>query len=205
VDRDFLVRWVSQAIRDVVRLSREPTARELRDGLERIAKEGRQWIRHVKACPGISRLSCELTELRHTVATFCDQADRLADEISTAVKRGRQRTPFALEAFLSRMLGIAKKAKVYPRAESRALRSRTAPRKAPDFFRFVAEALKIAESVIQSSPLSQHRKDAALSLLSVPSNAVLSRLIVQLRGKISDYREGPHGLVTWPMTDSDAD
>jgi hypothetical protein len=200
-----LVHWVSQAIRDVVRLSQEPTARELRDGFVQIAEEGRQWIRNAEGCPGISRLGRELDELKRTVARFCDQADRLANEFGAAVKRGRRRTPFALEAFLSRMLGIAKKAKVYPRAESRALRSQTAPRSAPDFSRFVVEALDIADDVIQSSPLSQDRKDAALSILSIENMAVLSRLIVQLRGKISDYRERPHGLVTLPVADSDAD
>lgn len=205
VDRDYLVSWVSQAIRDVVRLSQEPTARKLRDSLEEIATKGRQWIRDVETCPGVSRLSRALEELKPTTATFCDQADRLAKELDAAVKRGRRPTPFALEAFLSRMLGIAKTAKVYPSAESRALRSQTAPRDPPAFFWFVAEALNIAEDVIQSSPLTDEQKDASLSTLSVPSRAVLSRLIVKLRGKISDYREAPHGLITSPVANPDSD
>lgn len=203
VDRDYLVSWVSQAIRDVVRLSQQPTARELRDGLQEIAKKGRRWIRDVEACPGVSRVGRTLEELKRTTATFCDQADRLAKEFDAAVKRGRRPTPFALEAFLSRMLGIAKTAKVYPSAESRALRSQTAPREPPAFFGFVAEALKIAQDVIQSSPVTDEQKDASLSTLWVPNNAVLSRLIVQVRGKISDYREAPHGLVTWANPQND--
>jgi hypothetical protein len=205
VDRDFLVGWVSQAIRDVVRLSQEPTARELRDSFAQIAAEGRRWIRDVEACPGVSRLSHELDQVKSTVARFCDQADRLANRFGTVVKRGQVRTPFALEGFISRMIGIAKTAKVYPSSEGRALRSQTAPRPPSAFFYFVVEALGIAEKVIQSSALTEDRKQAALSILDVKSRGALSKLIERLRGKISDYRESEHGLVIWPVIDPNAD
>ena len=195
VDRNFLVHWVSQAIRDVVRLSQDPSAREIRDGLARIAQDGRQWLHDVEGCPGIACLSRDLNELKSAVERFCDDADRLAKQFSALVKRGRRRTPLALEAFLSTMIGIAKKAKVYPSAEGRALRSQTAPRRSPDFFEFLIEALKIADEVIMSSPLPDDRKHVALSMLAVPSRGALSKLIERLRGKISDYRESSHGLL----------
>jgi hypothetical protein len=203
VDRDFLVHWVSQAIRDVVRFSRLPTAREHRDSLLRIIEEGRQWIQHVEACPGISFLGSELDELKRVVARFSDQANLLAKQFG--VKRGHPRTPVALEGFIDRMIGIAKAAKVYPSSESRALRSQTAPRPPPDFFWFTAEALEIAQDVVKSSPLAEDRKQAALSMLDVPSRGTLSKLIERLRGKISDYRDGEYGLVTWPAVDPNAD
>jgi hypothetical protein len=42
-------------------------------------------------------------------------------------------------------------------------------------------------------------------MLTVKSRGALSKLVEQTRGKISDYREGPHGgLVAWRVTDSDA-
>jgi hypothetical protein len=53
VDRRFLVHWVSQAIRDVVRLAVQPTARECRDGLAQVAKAGRLWLHEVDVCPGM--------------------------------------------------------------------------------------------------------------------------------------------------------
>jgi hypothetical protein len=206
VDRDFLVRWVSQAIRDVVRLSAQraqPNAHECRDGLKRIAKEGRRWLELIDTCPGISLLGAELDEFKRGVARFCDQADLLANKFT--VKRGNPRTSVLVRAFIDRMVGIAKTAGVYPRGESRALRSQTAPRPPPDFFWFVDEALAIAEDVIKSSPMAEDLKQAALSMLTVKSRGALSKLVEQTRGKISDYREGPHGgLVAWRVTDSDA-
>jgi hypothetical protein len=46
VDRQYLAHWVSEAIRDVTRLSILPSAPELRTDLMRMAREGRQWLRH---------------------------------------------------------------------------------------------------------------------------------------------------------------
>jgi hypothetical protein len=204
VDRNFLVGWVSQSIHDVVRLSTQrvqPNARECRDGLRKTAKEGRRWLKQVDTCPSISLLGPELDEFKQIIAGFCNQADLLANKFT--VKRGNPRTSFFVRVFIGRMVGIAKTASVYPRSESRASRSQTAPRRPPDFFYFVDEALAIAEDVIKSSDLTDDRKQAALSMLTVKSRGALSKLVEQARGKISDYREGPHGgLVTWPMTDS---
>ncbi|MGB8629121.1 MAG: hypothetical protein WCD69_06990 [Xanthobacteraceae bacterium] len=213
VDPQYLVHWVSLAIRDAVRVPWLPTARDYRDSLGQIAKEGHQWIDGLNVPPGISVLGLAAKEsleqaadeARSAVAKLCDRADRLADTFGALVKPGRPRTSFALEAFVDRMIGIAKRAKVYPSSEGRALRSHTDPRPAPDFFQFVVEALEIAEEVIRSSRLTEDRKYAALSALAIPSRGSLSKLIERLRGKISDYREGEHGLVNWPEIDPDAD
>jgi hypothetical protein len=212
VDRHFLAHWVSVAIRDAVRLPGLPTARDYRDSLAHIAKEGREWVDGLNVPPGISvlgwaakeALEQAADEARSAVTKLCDQADRLAETFEAAVKPG-PRTPLALEGFIDRMIGIAKKAKVYPSSEGRALRSHTDPRPPPDFFQFVEEALEIAQDVIRSSPLAEHRKHAALLALPIPTRGALSKLIERLRGKISDYREGEHGLVEWPEIEPDPD
>jgi hypothetical protein len=198
VDRAFLVSWLSQAIRDVVRLSQHSTGREYRDDVLQIREAGRRWIQQVDSCPGTSFIPVEVVALKRAVTRFCDQVDILANNFG--VKRGR-RTPFALEAFIDRLIGIAKTAKVYPRSEGRALRSHTDPRNPPDFFCFAAEALQIAEDVIWSSPLTDNDKQEALSTLTVPSRGALSKLIEKSRGKISDYRESENGLIERPQTD----
>ena len=95
------------------------------------------------------------------------------------------------------MIGIAKKAKVLPSTPGRAVRSQTAPRSPPAFFNFTIKALAIAKEVIKSSPLPDDRKKAALSILRIQSNEALSKLLEQLRGQISNYREGEHGIIEW--------
>jgi len=55
-------------------------------------------------------------------------------------------------------------------------------------FQFVLETFAAAVKVIRSSPSPEDQKQVALSALSISSEAALSRLIVRLRGKISDYR-----------------
>jgi hypothetical protein len=203
IDRDWLATWMWRAIHGVVQTCQQPSVREIRDSLLQVIKEGQQWIRHVEACPELWRCPADVDDLKCKVAYFCELANRLAHSYGRSVKSGRPTTPPALETFVLGMIMIAKKAKVYPRAEGRALRSQTAPRDPPNFFWFVVEALEIAEKVIQSSPLTTTRQEAALSILSIKSRTVLSRLIVRLRGKISDYREGPYGLTTWPIAPAD--
>jgi hypothetical protein len=206
VDRDYLIYWMSQAIKDIVRLwgdPAQPTLRQRRDSLVKIAKEGRRWIKTVDTSPGLSQLGRELDDVKCALARLCHRAELLAKEIH--VKRGNPRSSAAALTFIDRMIGIAKTAKVYPSSEGRALRSQTAPRDAPDFFLFVDEALEIAEDVIESSPLPVEQKYAARSVLKVPSSGALSKLIEQARGRISDYRESEHGLVSWPRRDSNRD
>jgi len=184
IDRDYLIYWLSQAIKDVVRLwgdPAQPTLRERRDGLSKIAKEGRRWIETVETSPGLSQLGRELDDVKRALARLCHRAELLAKEIR--VKRGNPPTPAAVLTFIDWMIGIAKTAKVYPSSEGRALRSETAPRDPPDFFSFVDEALEIAADVIESSPLPEQQRYGALSAIAVPSRGALSKLIEQARGR----------------------
>jgi hypothetical protein len=197
VDRDHLVYWVSEAIRDVVRLSNLPSARKYRDGLMQIAGEGRRWLRRIEEFPGASHLPkrIELDEVTSMMARFCDRVESLAEQFGTSIKRGHPRTSFGLEAFLDRMVGIAKRAKVLPSTSGRALRSQTAPRLPPAFFNFVLKALAISRDVIKTSPLPETKRKAALSTLRVQSEDALSKVIEGLRGQIGSYSESTHGLV----------
>jgi hypothetical protein len=199
VDRKYLVHWVSEAIRDVVRMPLLPTARETRNGLLHVIREGHRWTHSIDNCPGVLLFvrKDELDELKAAISRFSGQLEHAARLFAQKVQPGHPRTPFALEAFLDRMIGIAKKARVLPRVPARALRSQTAPRLPPAFFNFVTEALTIARDVIRSSSLPDDRKEAALAVLRVQSNQALSKLLVRLRGRIGKYRESKHGLVEW--------
>jgi hypothetical protein len=199
LDRDHLVYWVSEAIRDVVRLPDMPSPREYRDALLQITDDGRRWLRRIEKFPGAKYLPkrVELEEVTSVVARFCDSADSFAEQLGTSIKRGHPRTPFVLKAFLDRMIGIAKRARVPPSTPGRAVRSQTAPRLPPAFFRFVLEALAIARDVIKTSPLPESKKKAAAFILRIQSEDALSKVMVGLRGQIGSYGEGTHGLVEW--------
>jgi hypothetical protein len=198
VDRNLLVHWVSQSIRDVVRLRDLPTARECRDALLLVVRDGREWIQDINHCPCASLIGqkAELDELTAGMARVCDRAEFVAKEFRAAIKPGRHRARFALEAFLDRMIGIAKMAKVLPSTPGRAPRSQTAPRRPPAFFNFVKAALAIARDVIRSSPLP-HGKEEALSVLRPQSDEALGKLLERLRGRTGNYRESERGLVEW--------
>jgi hypothetical protein len=198
VDRNSLVHWVSQSIRDVVRLRDLPTATQCRDALLLAARDGREWIQDINHCPCASLIGqkADLDELTAGVARICDRAEVVAKEFRAAIKPGRHRAPFALEAFLDRMIGIAKMAKVLPSTPGRAPRSQTAPRQPPVFFNFVKTALAIARDVIRTSPLP-HGKQEALLVLQPQSEAALGKLLERLRGRTGNYRESERGLVEW--------
>ena len=51
IDRAYLVFWVSRGIGDCVRLSTQPTPREARHELLKIAGEGREWINRIQDFP----------------------------------------------------------------------------------------------------------------------------------------------------------
>jgi hypothetical protein len=169
----------------------------VRDDVLKVARAGRQWLRTIETCSGkdLLRDHAELDQLSVLVGRFCDEADAIATQLDAAVGSGHPRTPFALEAFLDRMIGIAKKAKVFPSTPGRAPRSHTAPRSPPAFFQFVIEALAVATAVVNSSPLSVEQKTAAAMILRRQSDEALSKLLERLRGRIGDYRQGSHGLV----------
>jgi hypothetical protein len=196
VDRKYLVHWISQSIADVVRLSSPgPSARQYRDELVQIARKGRGWLKHIDQCAAASLISkhAELSDLKTTVAQFCDRVDSIAKQVSISIKAGHPRAPFPLEAFLKRMIGIAKRAKVLPSTPSRG--ERTGRRPNPAFFHFVVTALEIARDVIKSSSLTDPQQRAALKALRVQSDQALVKVLEGLRGRISDYHESAHGLV----------
>jgi hypothetical protein len=199
VDRAYLVMWVSQAISDAVMLSQLPTARECRDGLLRLSREGERWLEHIKEYQGASVVlgSIQLDEICEKVLQCCGRFKSAAQHLTRGVKPGHPTSPPALMAFLDKMIGIAKRANVLPSTPTRSLRSQTAPRPQPAFFRFAAQALEVAREVIKSSPLPEPARKAALSSLRIQSREALSKILEQARGKIGTYRETPHGLVEW--------
>lgn len=196
VDRKYLVYWISQSIRDAIRSASLGTPRQLRDRLLEIEREGREWLRCIDESRAESFLTgrANLPEFRTAAAAFCDRVASLAREVDTLVRPGRARTPAALEAFVERMVGIAKRAKVRPSTPSRRLDRQKSP---PAFFRFLLTALRTARRVIKTSPLADDLKTEALSRLQYETRDTLIKLVVKVRGRIGNYREGSRGLVEW--------
>jgi hypothetical protein len=196
VDRNYLVFWVSRAISDIVIHSLQPTGSEYRTWLWGIAHTGRRWLQQIEAGSGGTSLppSFDQAVLTASVTKFCDQVEALADQIAASIKPGHPRTPRLLEAFLDRMIGIAKRAKVLPSTPSRAVTPRRPP---PEFLQFVLLAIATARAVIDSSDLSQGQKEAALSVLRYHSKEALIKIVERLRGRIRDYRNSARGLTEW--------
>lgn len=194
IDRQYLTYWVSTAISDVVRLSTLLTAREFRTDFMRMAREGRQWIREVSAYPNVFvlRVQEERDHLIEAADAFCNSLDILVARAARSIRAGQPRTHFAYYAFLEYMIGIAKRARVLPSTPQRAI----PPQKpAPAFFQFVRHALTISREVIETSPVPDDRKSAALMILKSKRESALIKAIENLRGRIGDYREGTIGLV----------
>ena len=91
VDRQYLAYWVSEAIRDVVKLSMLPTARQLRTDLTRMARDGRQWLRHVDEYYDTfsPRQRAELDQLRTAADAFLESVDFMAAQVAASIKAGR--------------------------------------------------------------------------------------------------------------------
>jgi len=199
VDRDYLVLWISRAIDDVVKLSTQPTPRKARDELSKIAGEGRAWLQRINkfSAAFLLRQHTDLDGLTSTLAQFCDSVDTVIERLEPLVKAGHPRIPFALGGFLNNMIGIAKKAKVPPSTPGRAPRKPTARAGRTAFLDFVQTALAVSRDVIESSPLADKQKRAALSSLRVQSKESLIKILETLRGRIGDYRDSARGLVEW--------
>ena len=84
-DREYLVFWVSQSIANHVKLttSRPPTARQCRDGLRRLAGQGRRWLQQIDACPGTDLLGpgVHVAEVTTKVVELCQQAEAVAKAV----------------------------------------------------------------------------------------------------------------------------
>jgi hypothetical protein len=209
IERDYLVHWISLSIRRVVELSSLPSDRQLRNDLTRMAREGRQWIRHVADYPVIffPRAQAERDRLMKTAEAFCQSIDELAAQAASSVKAGQRKTHPAFEAFLDNVIGIAKKGWITPstpqrkkgitkrRRKGHIIKS-AAKQPPPSFYRFASEALAISLEVIHSSLLSNPQKSAALSIFPKTEEALI-KAIENKRGRVRDYKEGTIGLTEW--------
>jgi hypothetical protein len=95
------------------------------------------------------------------------------------------------------LIGIAKRAGVYPSAPGRAILPTSPP---PAFYTFVETALMTGKAIVRSSSLTERQKEAALLVFTVNSAEALVKQIETVRGRIKDYHPGPYGLVEWPKT-----
>jgi hypothetical protein len=202
IERTYLAYWVSQAIEAFILIMTLPPPRERRDDLKEMAEQGRQWIATVERSRSTPLLPAvlDVEHLISSVRTFCDLVESLARQLDQAVGPGHPRTNLALDAFLDRLIGIAKRARVRPSTPNRALLGPTDSPAGPPFFGFVTEALDIAMDVIRFSPLPRDQMDAALAALSVTDQSLIKSL-ERLRGQVGDYREGAAGLVERDIAD----
>ncbi len=191
VEHNYLAFWISTSISNVVTLSTLPSPAQCRDGLKRLARQGRKWLDQIDDCPGKALLEeSNVTAMKVAVVQFCEHAEGEAARFGQLIKPGT-RTPPALTAFLTNMIGIAKRAKVLPSTPQRFMETRRPP---PSFFVFVERALAIAEDVIESSPISDRQKQAASSLHYSTRDALI-KVVEGLRGRVGNYHESPYGLI----------
>jgi hypothetical protein len=209
IDRQYLVHWISYSINALVQVSSFPSARQLRDDLKAMAREGRQWIRHVAEYPNIfpPRARSERDRLIEAAELFCQSVDLLVSQAGSSVKKGNTKTHRAFQAFLDNMIGIAKKARVTPSTpqRKRSLKKRrikghivqsAAKPPPPPFFQFISEAMTICVEVIHTSRLSNPQKSGALSILPKSEEALI-KAIESRRGHVRAYKESTAGLVEW--------
>jgi hypothetical protein len=209
IERSYLSRWVSQAIQAFLLLMTLPPPGERRDDLKAMAEQGRKWIetieqsRSTPLLPAVLPAELDVEHLISSARTFCDLVESLARQLDQAVGPGHPRTNLALNAFLDRLIGIAKRAKVRPSTPSRAFLGPIDPGSVPPFYEFVTVALDIAMEVIRSSPLPHDQMDAALAMLASVTDQSLVKALEGLRGRIGNYREGSIGLVEWDIAEDD--
>jgi hypothetical protein len=197
IERTYLSHWVSRAIEAFLLIMTVPPLSERRDDLKEMAERGRKWIEAVEQSRSTPLLpaALDVEQLISSVRTFCAVVGSLAHQMDQGVGPGHPRTNLALDAFLDRLVGIAKRAKVRPSTPSRALLDPIDPGPVPAFHNFVTEALDIAMEVIRSSPLPHDQMDAALATLSKVTDPSLVKALEGLRGRIGDYSESAIGLV----------
>jgi len=153
-----------------------------------------------KAAPLLAARA-SLPKFRADAVAFCDRVASLGGEVGALVRSGRSPTLAPLAVFIDRLIGIAKRAKVLPSTPSR--RSNRQTDSPPAFYSFVITALRVARQVIKTSQLPDDQITAALSKLQYQDRDALIEIVVQARGRIGNYRETPHGLVEWDVTDPD--
>jgi hypothetical protein len=210
VDRKHLEHWVTTSISNAVKLASLPSAQQARDGLKKLASEGRKWLDQVVSDPikalleqkvlqdhqhrpdALLEHGTKIKRLKGIMAEFCELADSTAVEVGRFIKRGGQRsTSPALIAFLQNMIGIAKWNSIPPSTPQRDMYSK----KPPAFFTFVEEALATAIAVIESSHIPSDQKRRAMKSLRYASRDALIRILERQRGLIRNYHDSPRGLI----------
>jgi hypothetical protein len=210
IDRKHLKHWVSTSISNTVMLASRPSARQARDGLKKLANEGRKWLDQVDSDPikalleqkvlqehkgragALLEHGTKIKKLKCVMVEFCELADSTAAEVGRLIKRGGQRsTSPALIAFLQNMIGIAKHNGVPPSTPQRDMYSKNPPA----FFAFVEKALAIARDVIESSSIPSDQKRRAMKSLRYASRDALIRILERKRGLIRNYHDSPRGLI----------
>jgi hypothetical protein len=195
VDPDYLAYWVSEAIEDAVRSVSYLSPRELRDSLRDIEHCGRRLLRSIDE-PKVARflrVRIDLASFRTAAVQFCDDTAALIREVNAVVGPGRSPTSAVLAAFIDRMIGIAKRAKVLPKVPSRRANRKTVT--TPPFFKFLQKALRIGQRVIQTSKLSDKVREEAVARLQYQTRDALIGAVIRKRGKIRNYRPTLSGLV----------
>jgi hypothetical protein len=164
--------------------------------LQRLARQGRLWLREIAENP-LQAVLCGYTNferLNDEVTQFCDQVDAIRRQYGVGVKTGPPRRRLLLQVFIGELIGIAKLAGVPPSTPGRAILPTTPP---PPFYRFVTAALMIAEEIVVSSSLPERQREVAQSVFTVASDEALVKQIETVRGRVGDYvpSESGHGLV----------
>jgi hypothetical protein len=198
-DRGWLVQRVSHIIREIVRIAIEPKPQDRRPELQRLARQGRLWLRQVTTCHADSKLliNTNFKQLEVEVNLFCDQIDAIRREYGGAVKAGPPRRRLLLQVFIGEMIGIAKLVKVLPSTPGRAI----LPHAPSPSFLWVRERGARNKSEGRAHVLvNGGRKKSALSVFSVRGDEALVNQIELVRGRIGDYRDTPHGLSEWPKS-----
>jgi hypothetical protein len=109
IDHMYLVHWMSHSINALVQVASVPSARQLRDDLTRMAREGRQWIRSVAEYPPDilwPRAGAERDRLIEAAEGFCQSIDLMASQAGSLVKRGNTKTYPAFQALRVRRASV---------------------------------------------------------------------------------------------------
>lgn len=103
-------------------------------------------------------------QLKAEVTRFCDELDAVRRFYGAGIKVGPPRRRLLLQVFIGELLGVAKRASVYPSTPGRAILPTKPP---PPFYRFMQAALMIGQEVVRSSSLTDRKRQAALSVFTV--------------------------------------
>ncbi len=194
--RDVLAQRVARIVRDVVHLAVQPTLPDHRAKLQRIARQGRLWLREISEDPvrPLVRANTDFEQLKAGVTRFCDQLDAIRRWSAAGRRPGAPRQQLLLQVVIGELIGIAKLAGIRPSSPGRAILPTKPP---PRFYNFVTAVLAIGEEIVLTSSLTGSERQAARSVFTVRSEEALIKQIETVRGRVSDYvpSELGHGLV----------